>query len=498
MKAMICDQLGPADSLNLKEVASPVCGERQVKIQIHACGVNFPDILIIQGKYQFKPELPFSPGGEVSGVIIEKGSKVSHLKEGMRVLALCGWGGFAEEVVVDASRVFPIPDALDDITAASTLYTYGTVYHALVDRAQLQKGAKVLVLGASGGVGLAAVELANVLGAEVIAAASSEDKLETCKHKGAQHLIDYSKPDWKDKIKELVGEVDVIVDPVGGDYSILAHRCMAWGGKHLVIGFAAGSIPEIPLNLTLLKGSAVMGVFWGSFAEKEPQKNLHNFSAIMKLMAIGQLRQHYHAVYPLECAKEALKAIEERTIKGKAVVLVKEVERPSSPAKKEKAKAQPTKGKFHLSKMEDLDLLTEHDFDLQPTLVLSQDKINQFAEATGDFQWIHVDPKRAKDMLPGGKTLAHGYLSLSASAGFISELMVWDEGVILLNYGTNKVRFPEPVPVDSQIQLKINDVKVDKRSERTALLTFNCEIRGEKVDKPYCAAELLVMVQFPH
>ncbi|MGB6086255.1 NADPH:quinone oxidoreductase family protein, partial [Parvibaculum sp.] len=264
MKAILCKEYGPPESLVIEEVPSPEPKKGEVVLEVHAAAVNFPDVLIIQNKYQFKPPLPFSPGGEVAGKVIKVGEGVTKVKVGDRVIGSCGWGGFAEEIALDEARVTPIPDGMDFVTASAFLMTYGTSHHALKDRAALKPGETLLVLGAAGGVGLAAVELGKAMGARVIAAASSEDKLAVCKEHGADETILYpageldrdAQKALTDRIKELTGGqgADVVYDPVGGDYSEAALRATNWEGRFLVIGFASGPIPKIPLNLALLKG----------------------------------------------------------------------------------------------------------------------------------------------------------------------------------------------------------------------------------------------------
>ncbi|WP_297338062.1 NADPH:quinone oxidoreductase family protein [Algoriphagus sp.] len=325
MKAISCEKFGMPESLKFQEVTEPSLGPNQVLVEVEACGVNFPDTLIIQGKYQFKPDLPFSPGGEVAGKIIGIGEKAKNFQIGDAVLALCGWGGFAEKLAVDTDRIFPLPKGIPAEIAATTLYTYGTSFHALKDRAQLIPGEIVLVLGAAGGVGLAAVELGKLMGANVIAAASSEEKLELCREKGADFTINYEKEDLKSRIKELTNGkgADVIFDPVGGHYSESAFRGIAWRGRYLTVGFANGEIPKIPLNLPLLKGASIMGVFWGQFSKLEPGKNTENVSQLMQWIMEGKIKQHIGKRYQLEEAPEALRAIMDRKMLGKGVVLLK-------------------------------------------------------------------------------------------------------------------------------------------------------------------------------
>jgi NADPH:quinone reductase len=323
MKAVLCKEYGPPDSLVLEDVEPLKPGKGQVLINVKACGVNFPDTLIIQGKYQFKPDMPFSPGGEVAGIVKELGEGVDQVQVGEHVIAFTGWGGFAEEVAVDAAKIIKMPAGMDFATAAAFTLVYGTSHHALKDRAQIQPGETLLVLGASGGVGLAAVELGKVMGAHVIAAASSADKLAVCQQHGADELINYTTEDLKERVKALTkGKgVDVILDPLGGNYSEAALRSIAWKGRLLVIGFAAGDIPRIPLNLTLLKGCSIVGVFWGSFTEREPQHNQENLRELLSWFVQGKLKPHISATYPLEQAADALKDVMNRKVKGKVVLV---------------------------------------------------------------------------------------------------------------------------------------------------------------------------------
>ncbi|WP_440467945.1 NADPH:quinone oxidoreductase family protein [Pseudomonas sp. YH-1] len=325
MKAVLCKAFGPAETLVLEEVASPEPKKNEVLLQVHAAGVNFPDTLIIEGKYQFKPPFPFSPGGEAAGVVGAVGEKVSHVKPGDRVMALTGWGSFAEEVAVPGYSVMPIPDGMDFASAAAFGMTYGTSMHALKQRANLQPGETLLVLGASGGVGLAAVEIGKAMGAKVIAAASSEAKLEVAKAAGADVLINYSEGSLKDKLKEITGGqgVDVIYDPVGGDLFEEAFRSIAWNGRMLVVGFASGTIPSLPANLTLLKGASLVGVFWGSFAQRQPQDNAANFQQLFAWFAEGKIKPLVSQTYPLEQAADAINHLGQRKAVGKVVVTVR-------------------------------------------------------------------------------------------------------------------------------------------------------------------------------
>ncbi|MDD2161131.1 NADPH:quinone oxidoreductase family protein [Pseudomonas sp. MIL19] len=325
MKAVLCKAFGPAETLVLEEIASPEAKKNEVLLEVHVAGVNFPDTLIIEGKYQFKPPFPFSPGGEASGVVTAVGEKVSHLKVGDRVMALTGWGSFAEEVAVPGYNVMPIPASMDFASAAAFGMTYGTSMHALKQRANLQPGETLLVLGASGGVGLAAVEIGKAMGAKVIAAASSAEKLDVAKAAGADELINYSESNLKDEVKRLTGGqgADVIYDPVGGDLFDAAIRSIAWNGRLLVVGFASGRIPELPVNLALLKGAAVAGVFWGAFAQRQPQDNAANFQQLFAWHAEGKLKPLVSQTYPLAQAAEAINMLGQRKAVGKVVVQVR-------------------------------------------------------------------------------------------------------------------------------------------------------------------------------
>jgi NADPH:quinone reductase len=324
MKAVLCREYGPPESLTVEQVDDPTAGDGQIVVDVKACAVNFPDVLIIQNLYQFKPPLPFSPGAEVAGVVSSVGAGVDGVTVGDRVLASTGWGGLAEQVAVAANSLIPVPDTMDFGAASSFLYAYGTAHYALKDRAHLQAGETVVVLGAAGGVGLAAVELGALLGATVIAAASSDDKLELCQEYGASMTVNYATEDLKARIRELTGGAgaDVIYDPVGGPYSEPALRATAWGGRFLVIGFAAGEIPAIPLNLALLKGCDIVGVFWGAFVGRYPEQHRRNVEELMGWWRDGKLRPHVSSTYPLDRAAEAIRELADRKAKGKVVVTI--------------------------------------------------------------------------------------------------------------------------------------------------------------------------------
>jgi NADPH2:quinone reductase len=322
MKALVCQEFGPLENLVVEERPSPTPAAGEVVVRVQAAAVNYPDALMVMGKYQVRPPVPFIPGGELAGTITSIGAGVSHLKAGMDVLAFTGRGAFAQEITVNAKGLIPLESGMDLTLAATLPTTYGTVYHALLDRAKLAAGETLLVLGAAGGVGIAAIELGKIMGATVIAAASSEEKLQAAAGRGADHLIDYSKDDLRARIKEITGEkgVDVVCDPVGGAYTEAALRSTGWGGRYLVIGFAAGEIPRIPLNLTLLKGNALVGVFWGEFMKREPRKGAEELSQLIRWVREKRIRPLVTGTYTLETAREALSAVFERRSIGKLVI----------------------------------------------------------------------------------------------------------------------------------------------------------------------------------
>ena len=323
MRAVRCHELTGPGSLRVDEIAEPDVRAGQVLIDVRAAGVNFPDVLLTRGLYQFKPAPPFSPGGEAAGVVRAVGAGVTSLAPGDRVATTIIYGAFAERLVVPEQAVVKLPDAVGFEVGAATLLTYATTYHALVDRAALRSGETLLVLGAAGGVGIAAVELGALLGARVIAAASTDDKLAFCREHGAGDGINYGREDLKDRIKALTkgNGVDVVYDPVGGALAEPALRGTGWQGRYLVIGFASGEIPKIPLNLVLLKGCQIVGVFWGAFAMRDPTSNRAHAEAIFRWVADGKLRPAIDATLPFAQAGEALARLERRDVKGKLVLV---------------------------------------------------------------------------------------------------------------------------------------------------------------------------------
>ena len=323
MKAIVCKAWGLPETLVIEEQADLVPAAGEIVIDIMAAGVNFPDVLIIQNKYQFKPELPFTPGNELAGTVHAVGAGVSTYKVGDKVFAFVPQGAFAQQVKVTADAVLPMAAGMDFDTAAAITLTYGTSHHAVVDRAQLKAGETMLVLGAAGGVGLAAIEIGKALGARVIAAASTAEKLAVCKEHGADVLINYTTEDLREAIKAATNGKgpDVVYDPVGGGYTEPAFRSIAWRGRYLVIGFANGDIPKLPLNLPLLKGASLVGVFWGDFARREPAHNLAAMQELMRWLAEGKIKPHISARYALADTPQALIDMASRKVTGKIVIL---------------------------------------------------------------------------------------------------------------------------------------------------------------------------------
>ena len=322
MRAVMCKGFGPPESLVVETLPDPTPGKGEVVVDVSFIGLNFFDTLIIQNKYQLKPSLPFSPASEFAGRVSAVGEGVAGLKVGDRVCGSLGYGAARTKIVARADQVYAIPDGLSDEKAAGLIITYGTSHHALKQRAKLKAGETLAVLGASGGVGIAAVELGALMGARVIACASSPDKIDFAKRHGAAEGIDYSKADLKEELKRLTGGkgVQVIYDPVGGDFAEAALRAIAWEGRFLVIGFAAGAIPKMPLNLALLKGCDILGVFWGAWTQADPAAHRENMAELLAWARDGKLKAHTHAVLPLENVAEALNILVRREAQGKVLL----------------------------------------------------------------------------------------------------------------------------------------------------------------------------------
>ncbi len=326
MKAILCKQFGTAQDLTLEDIQSFALGSKELLINVKACALNFPDVLLVAGKYQFKPNLPFSPGSDISGVVKAIGNEVTKFKIGDEVFGASGWGGFAEECKILETKCFKKPKSLSFEKTAALTVAYTTALHALKDRAKLQKGETLLILGASGGCGMAAIELGKMMGAKVIAAASTNKKLKLCQEKGADRLLNYTEINLKETVKKYTQNkgVDVIFDPVGGNFSEQALRTMAWNGRHLIIGFTNGEIPKIPLNLPLLKSCQIVGVFLAAFIKAQPDLYLENMNLLIKLLEEKKINPHIQSIKGLENVPQAIQDMADRKVKGKIVIQIGE------------------------------------------------------------------------------------------------------------------------------------------------------------------------------
>jgi NADPH2:quinone reductase len=492
MKALLCKTLGLPDQLVVEDVPDPVPGPGQVLVEMKAAGVNFPDALIIQGKYQFKPPLPFTPGAELAGVVIALGEGVRNVKVGQSVIGSCRYGAFAEKVIVDGRQLIPMPPGLGFDVAASFTLAYGTSYHAVKGRAQLKAGETMLVLGAAGGVGLAAIQIGKALGARVIAAASTPEKLALCRENGADELINYSTEDLRERVKELTGGKgpDVIYDPVGGRFAEPAFRSIAWGGRYLVVGFADGQIPSLPLNLPLLKGASIVGVFWGDFVARQLPDFIRDLTEMFALISQGKLRPHISARYPIERGAQALQDLLDRKVTGKVIItngdLAPSANVAATAAAPKTAAPVPAPvdalSKNHPIKPAQLAPFVGKEIGVSSWVTLDQQRIDEFARCTADQQWIHVDVERARKESPFGTTVAHAFLSLAMIPATMYELLADKlEISAVLNYGLDKTRFTAPVKSGQRVR---NHVKVlaleDKGMGRWLLTTENTfEIEGE-------------------
>jgi len=324
MKALLCKEYGPAESLVIEEIETPEVTGANVLVRVHSAGLNFPDTLIIEGKYQIKPPMPFAPGGELAGTVIAVGDEAKRFKVGDRVMGLTGFGAFVEEISVPEASLMAVPDHMPFSDAAGFSMVYGTSYHALKQRGRLQAGETLLVLGAGGGVGITAVELGKAMGAKVIAAASSSEKLAAAKEAGADHVINYTEVSLKDEVKKLTdgAGVDVVYDPVGGEFTEQSLRRLSWKGRLLIIGFASGDIPKLPANLPLLKGGDIIGVFWGAFTFHEPQENKNNFVELFDLYQQGKIKPRVSKIYSFSEYAEALDSLANRKAIGKLVLQI--------------------------------------------------------------------------------------------------------------------------------------------------------------------------------
>lgn len=523
MKALLCKTLGLPDTLVVEDVADPVPGPGQVLIEMKAAGVNFPDALIIQGKYQVKPPLPFTPGSEISGVVLSVGDGVRNAKPGDRVIASCRLGAFAQKVVAQANQIIPLPPMVSFETGASFTLAYGTSYHAVKGRAALKAGETMLVLGAAGGVGLAAVQIGKALGARVIAAASSAEKLAICQANGADDLINYSTEDLRERVKALTGGKgpDVIYDPVGGKLAEPAFRSIAWGGRYLVVGFADGQIPSLPLNLPLLKGASVVGVFWGEFVARQLPDFIRDLTEMFALVAQGKLRPHLSARYPLAQGAQALQDLLDRKVTGKVVITNGDPAELSQPLSRQPGLArgdaaaeqgagqdqgpaqaagqgQPaaSSGAGLQSRPSwtpsDLRTLVGTDLGVSSWITLDQPIIDEFAHCTRDKQWIHVDVERARQESPFGTTIAHAFLSLSMVPITLYELLDGRLKVSAsLNYGLDRARFMSPVRSGQRVRNRVRLAALEDKGMGRWLLTTENTFEIEGQDKPALVATTL-------
>ena len=567
MNALISERFGDPDSTAVREVTLPETGDGDVRIRVAACGLNFPDLLILDGKYQFSPELPFIPGGEVTGVVVEAGSAAQEFYPGQRVFAIERWGGLAEQMVLPKNRVFPLSDAMGLKEGASLLYNFSTALYALKNRGKAKEGQTLLILGAAGGVGLAAVQMGKIYGLKVIAAAGSHESLALCASFGADELIHYREENIRDRMNVITGKrgTDLVLDTVGGRFSEPAVRSLAWGGKYLVVGFAAGEIPAVPLNLLLLKGAEMKGVFWGKFSREEPLKQQENVEEIFRHYTAGRIRVCIGREYPLEEAAQALKDYRERKIRGKAVVICSpELVDAPVPAPggalsggvsagagnrgtdlvpdtvggrfSEPASASSTPFRF---------LSPEHVLESAGVFLgesrwfqVTQEVINDFADATGDHQWIHILGEKAV-VAPGpdvplteGKvtdvpardtpapgdpvagipvagtpvagtpaagvapapTIAHGFLTLSLAPKFLSEIYEMPFVRMGINYGVDKLRFLAPVKVNSEIRMTARLLTADPVRNGGIKMRIAATYFVKGTEKPVCSAELLSVI----
>jgi len=505
MKALLCKTLGLPDTLVYDDAPDPVPGPGQVLIEMKAAGVNFPDVLMIQGKYQFKPTLPFVPGAELAGVVLALGEGVKNVKVGDRVIASCQHGAFAEQVVAQATQLIPLPKGVSFEVGAAFTLAYGTSYHAIKGRAGLKPGETMLVLGAAGGVGLSAIQIGKALGARVIAAASTPEKLAICRDNGADETINYSTEDLRERVKELTNGrgPDVIYDPVGGQYAEPAFRSIAWGGRYLVIGFANGQIPSLPLNLPLLKGASIVGVFWGQFVARELPNFIKDLTELFGLVAQGKLRPHISARYALPEGAQALNDLLNRKVTGKVIITngdPAELAQATSAAKAAPGPQSSPTSEIPLTgatAVQPADLATQvgQDIGVSSWFTVDQQRINDFAKTTEDHQWIHVDLERAARESPFGGTVAHGFLTLSLLPASSYEILRERVRVSqILNYGLNKVRFVSPVRAGKRVRNHVRILSIeDKGMGRQLLTTENTfEIEGES--KPALVAHALAML----
>ena len=501
MKALLTTELGLPEKLVIAEVPDPIPGPGQVVVDMKAAGVNFPDALIIQGKYQFKPALPFAAGSELSGIVSALGEGVKNFKVGDAVIGSCRNGAFAEKVLVQSAQLIPLPKGVGFDFGASFTLAYGTSYHALKGRANLKAGETLLVLGAAGGVGLAAIQIGKALGARVIAAASTPEKLAICRDNGADELINYSSEDLRERLKVLTDGKGpaVIFDPVGGQYAEPAFRSIAWGGRYLVIGFANGDIPSLPLNLPLLKGASVLGVFWGEFVARQLPDFIRDLTEMFGLVGQGKLRPHISARYPLSQGAQALQDLLDRKVTGKVIITnctEAELARAAAPVPAKAAPSAPVEFSAGAKiKPAGLAELVGKKIGVSSWITLDQARINEFANCTEDRQWIHVDVERAAKESPFGSTIAHAFLSLSMIPLTMYELMGDRLQVSsMLNYGLDRTRFMSPVKAGQRVRNHVRVLALEDKGMGRWLLSTENTFEVEVQEKPAIVAVSLAML----
>lgn len=487
MKALLCHEFSDLNSLKIEDTETRELQAGEVLVGVVACGLNFPDWLILHKKYQFTPELPYTPGGEVSGKVLEVGPEVSDFKVSDRVFAIERWGGLSEQFVLPAARLFKIPDDISFVDAATMMYNLSTAYYALKNRGKAKENEWILILDASGGVGLAAVQLAKTFGLKVIAAASNSEKLEFCRKYGADYGVGYG--NLKENALEISGGrgVNLVLDTIGGENALEAVRTMAWGGRYLVVGFASGEIPKMPLNQVLLKGIDVCGVFWGKFSREEPLKQAENLQEIFKLISDKKVKPYIINSYNFVEAKLALKELGDRNTPGKSVVIV------NPKLIEEEILGSKAQSKYIFKDRETLLKAKNLFLGESPWLLVSQELINNFADATHDHQWIHINKEKAADTKFGG-TIAHGFLTLSLSPKFLEEIYEISFMKAGINYGVDKLRFIAPIKVGSQIKMTATMVETKESLNNGIRLKIRADYYVKGNSRVVCSAELLSVV----
>jgi NADPH:quinone reductase len=491
MKALICRASGRVNQLVVESVDRPIPGPGQVLVAMKAAGVNYSDALLVLGKYHFNPSTPFSPGSEFSGVVLALGESVTNVKVGQAVSASCRGGAFAEQVVVDATQVIPLPPGLEFDIAASFAMTYATTYYAIRHRGQLKLGETMLVLGAAGEIGLAAVRIGKALGAHVIAAASTSEKLAICQSSGADDLINYATEDLFERVSELTSGkgVDVICNPMGSAYAEAACRSIATGGRYLAVGPANGEIPNLPLDLQTLKKASVIGVAWGEFAMRQSRDTAHDLTEVFDLIDHKKLQSHISGRYPLENSARVLQDLLEGKVSGKVVItncdsgetVASNTDGGAAGANLTSASVQNWNSAQLLTPAQ-LTQFVGCEIGTSSWNLLDQSRIDDFARCTGDDQWIHVDTERSAKESPFGTTVAHAFLGLSMIPVTLYELFAGKLKVTAsLNYGLDKTRFMSPVKSGQRVRNRVTIVELeDKGMGRWLLKTENSfEIEGQ-------------------